>query len=59
MKQLPELSVWPVRNPDIWFKRYDRSIELIRFCVSRDRAPITVKAKLCWMLMGVIECNKR
>ena len=29
MKELPELSVWPVSNPDIPFKIYDRLIELI------------------------------
>ena len=29
MKELPELSVWPVSNPDISFKIYDRLIELI------------------------------
>ena len=29
MKELPELSVCSVGNPDIPFKRYDRLIELI------------------------------
>ena len=52
MRELPELSVWPVSNPDTPFKRYDRLIETYHpdlsfhsgFCVSRDGTPVTVKA---------------
>ena len=67
MNELPELSAWLVNNPDIPFKRFDRLIDTYHsdllfhsgFCISRDRTPVTVKAKLYWVLMGVIECNKR
>lgn len=64
---MSELSAWLVNNPDIPCQSYDRLTDTYHadllfhsgFCVSRAGTPITVKAKLCSVVIGAIICNKR